>query len=202
MEQCTEEWFTARLGKVTASRVADLTAKTKTGYSASRKNYMAELICERLTGKREDGFKSSAMQRGIELEPKARAVYLLETGNDVEEVGMIEHSTISNSGASPDGLVWPDGLVEIKCPNTATHIDFLKTGKPKSEYITQMMWQMACTGRQWCDFVSYDDRLPEHLSYKCVRVELDEELIKSLEHEVIKFIEELEEEIKQLEQLC
>lgn len=202
MEQCTEEWFAARLGKVTASRVADLTAKTKTGYSASRKNYMAELICERLTGKREDGFKSSAMQRGTELEPKARAVYLLETGNDVEEVGMIEHSTISNSGASPDGLVWPDGLVEIKCPNTATHIDFLKTGKPKSEYITQMMWQMACTGRQWCDFVSYDDRLPEHLSYKCVRVELDEELIKSLEHEVIKFIEELEEEIKQLEQLC
>ena len=202
MEQRTEEWFAARLGKVTASRVADLTAKTKTGYSASRKNYMAELICERLTGKSEDGFKSSAMQRGTELEPKARAVYLLETGNDVEEVGMIEHSAISNSGASPDGLVWPDGLVEIKCPNTATHIDFLKTGKPKSEYITQMMWQMACTGRQWCDFVSYDDRLPENLSYKCVRIERDEELIKSLEHEVIKFIEELEEEIKQLEQLC
>lgn len=117
MEQQTDEWFKARLGKVTASRIYDVLSKTKSGYSATRKNYMAQLICERLTGTREEGFKTAAMQRGNDIEPKARARYMLETGELVEETGFINHPTINMSGASPDGLVGEDGLIEIKCPN-------------------------------------------------------------------------------------
>ena len=199
MKQGTDEWRNARLGKVTASRIADIMGKTKTGYKAARKNYMAQLICERLTGKAEEDFKSAPMQRGNDLEPVARAVYIIETGRDVEETGMVEHLTIAMSGASPDGLVDSDGLIEIKCPNTATHIDFLRSGEPKPEYMLQMLWQMACTGRQWCDFVSYDDRLPEHLAYRCIRIERDNDKIAEIEAEVIAFLAELNEQINQLE---
>lgn len=202
MKQGSEEWFAARLGKVTASRVSDIVAKTKSGYSTSRKNYMAELLCERLTGTQQDGFKSAPMQRGTDLEPKARAVYMIETGRDVTEVGMIPHPTIENSGASPDGLVGNVGLVEIKCPNTATHLEFIRSEKPMDKYYLQMQWQMACTGRKWCDFVSYDDRLTERLSYKCIRVMRDDETIKHLEKEVSKFLSELEDLIKELEGKC
>lgn len=198
MEQRTDEWFEARLGKVTASRISDVMAKTKSGYSASRKNYMAQLICERLTGKHEDVYQNAAMQRGTELEPKARAIYMLETGSIAEETGLIDHPTISMSAASPDGLVNDDGLIEIKCPNTATHIEFLRTSKPKPEYMLQMLWQMACTGRGWCDFVSYDDRLPDYLSYKCVRIERDDKRIAEIELEVSTFLKELENEINEL----
>lgn len=199
MEQRTEEWHNARLGKVTASRIADVMAKTKSGYSTARKNYMAELLCQRLTGQHEHNYTSPAMQRGIDLEAKARAVYMIETGHDVEEVGLIEHPTIAMSGASPDGLVDSDGLIEIKCPNTATHLDFLTSHTPKKEYILQMQWQMACTGRQWCDFISYDDRLPERLAYRTIRIQRDEEKITEIEGEVMKFLEELNEKIRQLE---
>lgn len=202
MKQGSEEWFAARLGKVTASRVSDIVAKTKSGYSTSRKNYMAELLCERLTGTQQDGFKSAPMQRGTDLEPKARAVYMIETGRDVTEVGMIPHPTIENSGASPDGFVGNDGLIEIKCPNTATHLEFIRIEKPMDKYYLQMQWQMACTGRKWCDFVSYDDRLTERLSYKCIRVMRDDETIKHLEIEVSKFLSELEDLIKELEEKC
>ncbi|HFC8542683.1 TPA: lambda exonuclease family protein [Neisseria weaveri] len=202
MKQGTEEWFAARLGKVTASRVSDIVAKTKSGYSASRKNYMAELLCERLTGTQQDGFKSAPMQRGTDLEPKARAVYMIETGRDVTEVGMIPHPSIENSGASPDGLVGNDGLIEIKCPNTATHLEFIRSEKPMDKYYLQMQWQMACTGRAWCDFVSYDDRLINRLAYKCIRVMRDDETIKHLENEVSKFLSELEDLIKELEEKC
>ena len=201
MKQGTDEWRNARLGKVTASRIADIMGKTKTGYKAARKNYMAQLICERLTGKAEEDFKSAPMQRGNDLEPVARAVYIIETGRDVEETGMVEHLAIAMSGASPDGLVDSDGLIEIKCPNTATHIDFLRSGEPKPEYMLQMLWQMACTGRQWCDFVSYDDRLPEHLAYRCIRIERDNDKIAEIEAEVIAFLAELNEQINQLENL-
>ena len=199
MKQGTDEWRNARLGKVTASRIADIMGKTKTGYGAARKNYMAQLICERLTGKAEEGFKSAPMQRGNDLEPVARAVYIIETGRDVEETGMIEHPTIAMSGASPDGLIGPDGLIEIKCPNTATHLEFVFTNEPKPAYMLQMLWQMACTGRQWCDFVSYDDRLPEHLAYRCIRIERDNDKIAEIEAEVIAFLTELNEQINQLE---
>ena len=199
MEQRTDEWFAARLGKVTASRIGDIMAKTKSGYGAARKNYMAQLLCERLTGTREETFVSATMQRGTDLEAKARATYILTNGDLVEEIGFVEHPNIEMSGASPDGLVNDDGLIEIKCPNTATHLEFIRTKKPKSEYILQMQWQMACTGRSWCDFVSYDDRLPEKFAFYSIRLKRDDDLIKEIEAEVQKFLDELRGQLQILE---
>ena len=200
-EQRTPEWFAERLGKITASRIADVVGKTKSGsYGAARKNYMAELLCQRLTGQQEEKFTSAAMQHGTDTEPAARAMYMLETGEDVTETGFIHHPSIDMSGASPDGLVGEDGLIEIKCPNTATHLEFLQSRKPKHEYLLQMQWQMACTGRQWCDFVSYDDRLPEKLAYRCIRIPRDDKLIAELEEEAVKFLTELDETVRQLEE--
>lgn len=197
MQQRTEEWFAARCGKVTASRMKDIIAKSDT---AAYRNYQAEIISERLSGRPAESYSSREMQRGTELEPKARAVYILETGSDVTETGLIPHPHIANSGASPDGLVDSDGLLEIKCPNTATHIDFLLHRQPKREYILQMQWQMACTGRLWCDFVSYDDRLPEPHAYACIRIMRDPETIGRLEQAAADFLAEAEAIIKQLEQ--
>ena len=200
-EQRTPEWFAERLGKITASRIADVVGKTKSGsYGAARKNYMAELLCQRLTGQQEEKFTSAAMQHGTDTEPAARAMYMLETGEDVTETGFIPHPAIAMSGASPDGLVGEDGLIEIKCPNTATHLEFLQNQKPKHEYLLQMQWQMACTGRQWCDFVSYDDRLPEKLAYRCIRIPRDDKLIAELEEEAVKFLTELDKTVRQLEE--
>lgn len=192
MIQGSDEWFAARIGRVTASRVSDVMSRTKTGYSASRTNYMMELLCQRLTGKHEEGFTSAAMQRGTELEPAARACYEAESGILVVECGLVLHPEIDGLGASPDGLVSHDGLLEIKCPNTATHIEFIRTGKPKAEYQWQMLCQMACTGRAWCDFVSYDDRLPQALHYSCVRFERDDNRIAEMVLEVTKFLAELD----------
>lgn len=200
-EQRTPEWFAERLGKITASRIADVVGKTKSGsYGAARKNYMAELLCQRLTGQQEEKFTSATMQHGTDTEPAARAMYTLETGADVTETGFIPHPSIAMSGASPDGLVGEDGLIEIKCPNTATHLEFLQSRKPKHEYLLQMQWQMACTGRQWCDFVSYDDRLPEKLAYRCIRIPRDNKLIAELEEEAVKFLTELDETVRQLKE--
>ena len=199
MEQRTNDWFKARLGKVTASRISDVMAKTKSGYSTSRQNYMAQLICERLTQLPPETYSNSAMQRGVELEPFARQYYELENVCRVVEVGFIPHPTIENSGASPDGLVNDDGLIEIKCPNTWTHLEFMQSLIPKREYILQMQWQMICTVRQWCDFVSYDDRLPDNLSFKCVRIYHDEVLAKEIEAEVIKFLQELNDRVEKFE---
>lgn len=191
MEQRTDDWFSARLGKVTASRVADVMARTKTGYGASRANYMAELLCQRLTGRREEGYTNAAMQRGTELEPVARMAYTMITGNDVVECGFVENEFMQ-LGASPDGLVGDDGLIEIKCPNTATMIDFIRTSTIDNKYILQMQTQMLCTGRKWCDFVMYDDRLPEQIAFKMIRVDRDNELIGQITHEVGKFLSELD----------
>lgn len=201
MEQRTTEWHTARLGKVTASRVADVIAKTAKGYGASRANLMADLIVERLTGQPASTFTNAAMEWGTEQEPHARAAYSARTGELVEEVGFIDHPRITNSGASPDGLVGDDGLVEFKCPATATHLDTLLAGEVPSKYIPQMQWQMACTKRKWCDFVSYDPRLPEHLRMFVKRVERDDDYIKMLETEATKFLAELEEKLTQLQEL-
>jgi putative phage-type endonuclease len=200
MEQRTDDWFAARFGKVTASRVADVVAKTKTGYSSSRENYMADLIVERLTGQKASTFTNAAMERGVEQEPHARAAYSARTGELVEEVGFIDHPTIPMSGASPDGLV-ADGLVEFKCPNTSTHLDTLLADAVPGKYITQMQWQMACTGRPWCDFASYDDRLPAHLQMFVKRVQRDDKRIAELEIEVTKFLNELEEKLNKLQEL-
>lgn len=197
-EQRTSAWFEARLGCVTASRTGDVMARTKSGPSASRANYMAQLVCERLTGERESSFCTPAMQRGIDLESQARAMYELETGFDVTETGFIPHPKIKGFGASPDGLVGADGLVEIKVPNTATHIATLQ-GKPiDRKYVLQMHVQMICTGRVWCDYVSFDDRLPIEMQMHITHVELDEALATEITSEVETFLAELDETVADL----
>jgi len=201
MEQRTEEWFAARLGKVTASRVADVIAKTKTGYSASRDNYMAQLVCERLTGQQGESFTNAAMQHGTDTEPLARSAYEAYADLMVEEVGFVQHPKIEMAGASPDGLVGLFGMLEIKCPNTATHIDTLLTQSVPTKYITQMQWQMRCCERQWCDYVSFDNRLPAELQLFVKRVEFDSEYVAMLEEEVTKFLKELDEKVNKLTNL-
>lgn len=191
IEQGTPEWFAARLGKVTASRVADVIAKTKSGPSASRENYLVELALERITGVGEKSFSNSDMAWGTEQEPMARASYEAFTGELVKEVGLVPHPSIEHTGASPDGLVGTDGLLEIKCPKSATHVRTLQSKKPDGRYITQMQWQMACTQRAWCDFVSFDPRMPEGLQLFITRVERDPKVIEALEAEVKKFLEEV-----------
>ena len=199
--QGSQEWFAQRVGKVTASRVSDIIAKTKTGVSASRANYLAQLVAERLTGQAAETFKSGAMQHGTETEPQARMAYEAETGLMVTEVAMIQHGTIEMAGASPDGLVGEDGLVEIKCPNTSTHIATLMADKAPSQYIPQMQWQMACTGRAWCDFVSFDPRMPEDMQLFIKRVQRDNALIAEYEAEVVKFLAEVQETVDKLIQI-
>lgn len=200
-EQRTAEWFQARLGKVTASRVADVIAKTKTGYSASRENYMAQLVVERLTNTQAETFTNAAMQWGTDQEPFARAAYELKMGVMVDETGLVDHPTIPMAGASPDGLIGEDGLVEIKCPNTATHIDTLLTQTVPAKYITQMQFQMACTGRQWCDFVSFDPRMPQKAQIFIKRVLRDDLFIKEVESEIKKFLAEVSAKVDQLNKL-
>lgn len=193
MEQRTEEWVAARLGKVTASKIADVMAKGRgNAPSATRANYMAQLVAERLTGVAADSFTNAAMQHGTDTEPQARAQYIMRTGNMVEEVGFVSHPGGLASGASPDGTIGEDGLIEIKCPNTATHIATLRGASIDRKYVLQMHWQMICTGRDWCDFVSYDPRLPDDLSMKIERVERDAYLCAEIEAEVAAFLGELD----------
>lgn len=201
IEQRTEEWFAARLGKVTASKVADVIAKTKTGYSASRENYMAQLICERMTGQKADSFTNAAMEWGTATEPLARAAYEAFKDVLVDEVGIIEHPFLPMCAASPDGLVSIDGMLEIKCPNTATHFDTLLTSKMPNKYMPQVQWQMACANRLWVDFVSFDPRAPEGLQLFVTRIERDDKYILELEAEVNKFLGELDERIEKLNNL-
>ena len=197
-EQRTEEWFTQRLGKVTASRVADVMARTKTGYSASRDAYMTQLVLEVVTGQKADSFTNSAMEWGTAQEPFARSAYEAREGVLVEEVGFVPHPSIIMAGASPDGLVGDDGLLEIKCPNTATHIETLLSQTVPGKYNTQMQFQMACTNRSWCDFVSFDNRLPQELQLFVKRVPRDNMYIRLMEEEIIKFLNELDIKIAQL----
>jgi putative phage-type endonuclease len=196
--QGSPEWLQARAGKVTASRVADVVAKTKTGWGASRANYMAELIAERLTGLPAPSFSNAAMQWGTDTEPQARAAYEFFQDETVVQVGLVPHPAITDSAASPDGLVGNDGMVEIKCPNTATHIDTLLGGTVPAKYDTQMQWQMACTGRKWVDFVSYDPRLPANLCLFVARVKRDDARIAELETLVREFLGEVDAKVKAL----
>ena len=198
IEQRSDAWFEARIGKVTASRVADVIAKTKTGYSATRDNYMAQLVCERLTGQKGESFSNAAMQWGTETEPLARISYEVAQNVLVDEVGFVPHPSIEMAGASPDGLVGDDGLLEIKCPNTATHIETLLSQTVPGKYNTQMQFQMACTGRQWCDFVSFDNRLPAELQLFVKRVPRDEVFVRLIEAEIVQFLAELDDKINKL----
>jgi len=190
--QGSAEWKAERVGKVTASRIADMVARTKTGWGASRANYAAQLVAERLTGEPTEGFTNAAMQWGIEHEGEARTAYEFIRDADVAAVGFVPHPTIPMSGASPDGLVGDDGLVEIKCPNTATHIDTLLNPEVDSKYVLQMQWQMACTGRKWCDFASFDPRLPAAMQLVVIRINRDDVKIAELEKQAVEFLAEIE----------
>jgi putative phage-type endonuclease len=200
MEQRTNAWHQARLAKVTASRVADVIAKTRSGYAASRDNYMAQLIVERLTGKPTESFSNAAMEWGTQTEPEARAAYSARTGELVEEVGFIDHPTIEGAGASPDGIVG-EGLVEIKCPQTNTMLEWILTRTIPARYLAQMQFQMAVTGAKWCDFAAYDPRLPEHLQLLIIRVERDDTRIAEIEAEISMFLGELDDKVNKLNEV-
>jgi putative phage-type endonuclease len=201
IEQGSPEWFAQRCGKATASRVADIVAKTKTGYSASRANYCAQLVAERLTGVVAESYTNGAMQWGIDTEPDARDAYCFYQNVKIDLAEFVLHPSINMAGASPDGYVGENGLVEIKCPNTATHIDTLLGRSVPGKYVAQIQFQLACTGRSWCDFVSYDPRMPEHLKLFVRRVHRDDKHIEELETEVIKFLTEVEDKVASLKAL-
>lgn len=197
--QRTDEWRAARLGKATASRISDIVTKARSGgYGASRATYMGELIAERLTGRPTEGFETAAIRWGTETEPQARAAYEFFRDASVAEVGFIDHPRITMSGASPDGLVADDGLVEIKAPLTKTHIETLLSQTVPKDYALQMQWQMACTDRAWCDYVSFDPRMPEHLQLFVKRLPRDGALIATLEAEVETFLREVAEKVMRL----
>lgn len=194
--QRTDEWFAARLGKVTASNVHHIIARTRSGASASRANYLAQLVGERLTGRPATTYVSDAMAHGIALEDTARAAYEFCTNNTVRLVGFITHPTITMAGASPDGLIDDDGLVEIKCPMLPAHIAALRGAQPPARYLSQVQWQMACTGRTWCDLVNYNTDMPAGMQLHITRIWRDDATIRMLEDEVSAFLREVEDAVK------
>lgn len=197
-DQRTPEWFNERVGKVTASCIYKVMARTKSGYGADRANYAAQIVTERLTGVPADSFTNGAMQWGIETEAQARAMYSFHTGETAIETGFVPHPEVAQSGASPDGLVGALGLVEIKCPNSATHISTLTGAGIDRKYLLQMQWQIACTEREWCDFASFDPRLPTEMQIHVQRVHRDAGLIEEIEGEVRKFLAEVDETVTDL----
>ena len=198
MIQGDEEWIAARLGKVTASRISDVTAKTKSGWSETRANYMADLITERLTGKQAERYVTAAMLRGTETEAEARAAYQFERGTLVQTTGFHDHPSISMAGASPDGFVGQDGGIEAKCPDTKTHINYLLGASIPGAYVGQMQFQMAVTGRAWLDWISYDNRLPESMQLHIRRVHRDDKFIANIEAQVREFLSELDAKLAAL----
>jgi putative phage-type endonuclease len=197
IEQGSEAWLQLRLGKITASRITDVIAQVKSGEAAGRENYRIELVCERLTGKPTEGFTNAHMERGTELEPFARAWYEVETGEFVKQVPFVDHPTIKNAGASPDGIIG-EGLIEIKCPMAKTHIKYLLEDRVPAKYMPQMAWQMACTHSKWVDFVSYCPELPADMQMFIKRYERDDAYIAELEAKVIEFDTEVEQVIARL----
>ena len=197
-EQNSAEWLAARCGSLGASSIADMVAKTRTGWGASRFNLAARIVCERLTGTPQESYTNAAMQWGHDTEPQARAMYEFMRDVAVQQVGLVLHPSINKSHASPDGLVGEDGLIEIKCPNTATHIETLLSEDVEGRYVKQMQWQMACCGRAWCDFVSFDPRLPAEMQMFVQRVRRDDEFIAELEREARLFLAEIDKTIATL----
>ena len=191
----------ARLGNLTASRMADATARTKNGWGASRANLMANLAVERLTGVPMESYQNAAMVWGIEHEPEARTAYEWLFDVEVVPTGYLRHPTIGHSGATPDGAVGADGLIELKCPQSATHIETLLTKRVDSRYVKQMQWQLACSGRAWVDFSTYDPRFPEPLRLWTFRVVRDDKMIEELESEARTFLAELDEMVGALRRL-
>lgn len=196
--QRTDAWHQARCGSLGASQLNEALATTKSGWGASRENIKNRIIAERLTGIPSENYVNGAMQFGIDNEDGARRAYEEYAGVFVEEMGIALHPTLKHTHASPDGLVGPDGLIEIKVPNTTTHIETLKSQKVPTKYMNQMLWQMRCTDRKWCDFVSFDPRLPENLQLFVKRVDRDDDAILALETKVAEFLAEVEREIADL----
>ncbi len=195
--QGTDEWKMLRLGKATASRIKDIIAKTQKGYSTSRDKYMTQLLLERLTGTVAESYSDAAMAHGVEQEPFARAAYEAAKGVMVDQVAFVNHPTIEMAGASPDGLVNDDGLVELKCPMSHTHLESLLGGLD-DQYKVQVQWQMACTGAKWTDLCSFDPRFPAELQLVIKRFERDDAYIATLEKEVIKFLAELDDKLNKV----
>ena len=201
MEQRTDEWFKARLGKVTASRVSDVLAKIKSGEAAVRRNYKMQLATERLTGQKTDSYFNQAMQDGIDREDTARQIYEIVRDIKVEQVGFIDHPTIKMAGASPDGLLPDNGVLEIKCPIETTHTTNLLERKLPLKYKPQVQFQLASTKRQWCDFISYNPNFEPRLQLIVIRVERDDEYIEMLEVKIKEFLGEVEDMIKTLKEI-
>lgn len=202
MEQRSPEWWAARVGRVTASRIADVMARTKTGWGAPRKHYMEKLVAERLTGQPMPQRAVASLDRRLEMEPDARVAYEFYSDNEVIEVGFIEHPTIPNAGASPDGLIGEDGGLEIKCCDTATHVEILSTGVIDKGYIYQCDFGMACTERDWWDFVSFDPTMPEELKLFVKRIPRDDARIAEIEAAIIEFSAEVDAKVQQVLELA
>jgi putative phage-type endonuclease len=199
-EQNSAKWIGARTGRITASRICDLMATLKRGgEAASRRDYRAELIAERLTGKAENHYVSKEMRYGSEQEPFARTAYEIRTENIVDQVGFVFHPRLDFSGASPDGLIREDGGLELKCPKTTTHLAYMAAGTVPKEYEYQMLWNMACAEREWWDFASFDARLPEKLRLFIVRMPRDEVRIGEIEREVMTLNNEINAICEQLD---
>ncbi|MEO1330825.1 MAG: lambda exonuclease family protein [Pseudomonadota bacterium] len=193
--QGSAEWLAARCGKVTGSKLGAVMAR---GKGLTRGAYMEQLIAERMTGEPVEVYQSAAMLRGSELEPMARQAYEFHSDLAVTEVGFVPHPTIGASGASPDGLVEPSGLVEIKCPLPHTHARTLRNGTIPPEHRPQLLWALECTGREWCDFVSFCPRMP--LFVDRIYARNNREKIAEMRDAVETFIAELENEIAMIEQ--
>lgn len=198
IEQRSPEWHKCRLGKITASKINDVMSKIKSGEAAARRDYRVQLAVERLTGEPTESFTNAAMQWGVDQEDSAREVYEFISGNTVEQIGFVDHPSIPMSGCSPDGLIGDDGMVEIKCPKTATHVGYLLDGGIPKQHMNQMQWQMECADRQWCHFVSYDPRMPTELQLYMVHVERDEELLANIRQAVIALLGEVETMVQEL----
>jgi putative phage-type endonuclease len=198
IEQGTEEWLKIRLGKVTASGVADVLAKTKTGVSASRGNYLIKLAIQRVTGVVEESYTNDAMQWGKDNEPQARVAYEVASGNFVDQVAFVDHPTIAWFGASPDGLINQDGLVEIKCMQPKGHWEVIKTKEIPKNYWIQQQAQLSCTNREWNDYVGFNPIFPDKSQLFIKRTYRDEVFISKMETEIKKFLEEVEEETKRI----
>jgi putative phage-type endonuclease len=202
IEQRTDDWFAARLGKVTASSLHKVLARTKTGYGADRANYLTQLVLERVTNSKAEGYVNAEMQWGIDQEPFARAAYEAHTGVLVDEIGFMPHPTVEMSGASPDGLVGDSGMVEIKCPSSKTALECWLSADPvESKYFAQMQWQMACAGRDWCDYVVFDPRMPQKAQLFIYRVSRDREWLATTEKEVVKFLAEVDAKVEALRKI-
>ena len=192
IEQGSDEWKAARLGHVTASNMADVMAKGKSGEAVTRYKYKVRIVAERLTGTPPESYSNAAMEWGIEQEQFAVMAYEAKADVLTDRTGFWLHPEIKWLGVSPDRLVGDNGLVEVKCPNTTTHLDYIFAGKIPAEYMKQIQCQLWVTGREWCDFLSFDPRLPQRNQLFIIRADRDEELIKEMEAETLKFLAEVE----------